>query len=144
MKNNQKIPLPLFILALVCANGGIIICLMHLVFHFIDSVNFAVGFLDNKFTFIVMLIASILSALASVSVMIILNRRESKSYFFRKVAFINFWICVINILLQRNVILPNMIETVTRNMIWFFVSMFTILTCVFCDGLLVMEENEEE
>lgn len=144
MKNNKKIPTPLFIFALICANGGIIICLMHLVFHFIDSVNFAVGFLDNNFTFIIMLVASILSALASVAVMMLLNIKESKSYFFRKVAFINFWICVINVLLQRNVILPNMIEPVTRNMIWFFVSIFTLLTCVFCNGLLVTDENAEE
>ena len=144
MKSSKNIPTSLFILALVSANAGIIICLMHLVFHFIDSVNFAVGFLDNNFTFIIMLVASILSALASVSVMMLLNIKESKSYFFRKVAFINFWICVINVLLQRNVILPNMIEPVTRNMIWFFVSIFTILTGVFCNGLLVAKENNDE
>ncbi len=144
MKNNKH-PLHSFLsaLALICANGGIIISLMHLVFHFIDSVNFAVGFLDNDFTYVIMLINSIISMIAAVSVMIILHYKGSKSYFFRKVAFITFWVAFLSLLFQRNVIYPKMLEEYQRNAVWFFLSVFTIINSVFCNGLLCMNQNAD-
>ena len=69
-----------FAIALICANGGIIISILHLVFHFIDSVNFAVAFLDSIFTEVIMLIASILSLLTTIFVLYILQKTKSKSY----------------------------------------------------------------
>ena len=129
MDNKKKLPKFFSIGTLILANGAIVIALMHLTFHFIDSVNFAVGFLENEVTSVLMLLLSIFSALTASGVIIILNHEESKSYFFRKVAFITFWICVLNIL----------IETVYRNMLWFFISMFTILNSVFCNGLVLAD-----
>jgi hypothetical protein len=139
MNKKSKVLHPVFLaIALIYANAGIIIAIMHLVFHFIDSVNFAVGFLDNKFTEIIMLVASVLSMFTSVFVLLILQRRESKSYFFRKIAFITFWICAFNILFQKNVIYPNVLEDFQKQALWFLVSMFTLFNSVFCNGLLAM------
>lgn len=139
MNKKSKVLHPVFLaIALIYANAGIIIAIMHLVFHFIDSVNFAVGFLDNKFTEIIMLVASVLSMFTSVFVLLILQRRESKSYFFRKIAFITFWVCAFNILFQKNVIYPNVLEDFQKQALWFLVSMFTLFNSVFCNGLLAM------
>jgi hypothetical protein len=139
MNKKSKVLHPVFLaIALIYANAGIIIAIMHLVFHFIDSVNFAVGFLDNKFTDIIMLVASVLSMFTSVFVLLILQRRESKSYFFRKIAFITFWVCAFNILFQKNVIYPNVLEDFQKQALWFLVSMFTLFNSVFCNGLLAM------
>jgi hypothetical protein len=139
MNKKSKVLPPVFLaIALIYANAGIIIAIMHLVFHFIDSVNFAVGFLDNKFTEIIMLVASVLSMFTSVFVLLILQRRESKSYFFRKIAFITFWVCAFNILFQKNVIYPNVLEDFQKQALWFLVSMFTLFNSVFCNGLLAM------
>lgn len=141
-QENKKIPSFLFWLSLLCANGAIIISLMHLVFHFICTVNFAVAFLDSEVTSVLMIILSAFSMIASACVMIILHRTKNNSYFFRKVAFITFWLCFLNILFQRNVILPNMVETYHRNMLWFFISVFTMINSVFCNGLLCMNQNQ--
>ncbi len=143
-KNKKNLPSIFMIIALICANGGIIISLMHLVFHFIDCVNFAVGFLDNNFTNIIMLINGIISLITAAFVLIILHYKESKSYFFRKVAFITFWLSFSNILLQRNVIMPNMLEEYQRNVVWFFLSVFTIINSVFCNGLLCLNKSTEK
>ncbi len=129
------------ILALLTANGAIVIALMHLVFHFIDSVNFSVAFLDSEVTHVLMIILSVLSALSALYVMYTMFNTKSKSYFFRKVAFITFWICILNILIQRNVILPNMVEDYYREMLWFFISIFTFLNSIYCNGLLCMESK---
>ncbi len=141
--NKQTIPAFLFWIAVLCANGAIVISLMHLVFHFIDSVNFSVAFLDSEVTSVLMIILSAFSMIASACVMIILHRKNSKSYFFRKVAFITFWICFLNILFQRNVIYPNVLETYQRNAVWFFVSVFSMINSIFCNGLLCVNSKEQ-
>ncbi len=142
--NNKKLPRHIYIGALITANISIVIALMHLTLHFIDSVNFAMGFLKSDVTKMLMFILSISSLINSVFVILILQKRESKSYFFRKVAFLNFWICFISILTNKNVILPNMIQEMHLKALWFFVSTFSMLTAVFCNGLLVMNYNEED
>ena len=142
--NNKKLPRPLFVGALITANISIIITLLHLTLHFIDSVNFAMGFLKSDVTKLLMFILSISSLVNSVFLFLILQKRESKSYFFRKVAFLNFWICFISIITNKNVILPNMIQDVHLKALWFFVSTFSMLTAVFCNGHLVMNYKDEE
>jgi hypothetical protein len=143
-KNKKSLPSIFLIIALICANGGIIISLMYLVFHFIDCVNFAVGFLANDFTKVIMLINSIISLVSAASVMIILHFNESKSYFFRKVAFITFWLCVFYALIHLDVILPDVIEKVYLKLIWFSISLFTMVTSIFCVGLLVMVPQKKQ
>ncbi len=143
--NNKKLPRPLYVGALITANISIVIALMHLTLHFIDSVNFAMGFLKSDVTKMLMFILSISSLVNSIFVILILQKRESKSYFFRKVAFLTFWICFISIITNKNVILPNMLQDVHLKALWFFVSTFSMLTAVFCNGHLVMNyKNEEE
>lgn len=142
-ENNKKtIPAFLFWIAVLFANGAIVISLMHLVFHFIDSVNFSVAFLDSEVTSVLMIILSAFSMIASACVMIILHQKNNKSYFFRKVAFITFWVCFLNILFQRNVIYPNVLETYQRNAVWFFVSVFSMVNSIFCNGLLCINNKE--
>jgi hypothetical protein len=144
MKNTNKKLHPIFhAVALICANVGIIIAIMHYVFHFIDSVNFAVGFLDNSFTEVIMLIVSITSVITACSIIYITYRNNRNSYFFRKIAFITIWVCFINILFQRNVIYPNLLEDYQREAIWFIVSTLTLINSVFCNGLLCMKVEEE-
>ena len=131
------------LIALLSANGAIVIALMHLVFHFIDLVNFSVAFLDSKVTHVLIFILSILSAITAVYVMYTAYYKKSKSYFFRKVAFITLWICVINILIQKNWILPNIVEEAYRETLWFFISIFTMLNSIYCNGLLCMKSSNE-
>ena len=130
------------LLALLSANGAIIIALMHLVFHFIDSVNFSVAFLDSEVTNVLMITLSVLSAFTAIYVMYTMFNTNSKSYFFKKVAFITFWICVINILIQKNVILPGTVKDNYGEMIWFFISIFTFFNSIYCNGILCMEKNK--
>lgn len=141
--NRQKPPFPFFLIAIISANVGIIISLMHLVFHFIDLVNFSVAFLDSEVTNVLMIVLSVSSFIASICVLMFLHREKNKSYFFRKVAFITFWICFINVLIQCNVIFPEAVEKNYRNAVWFFMSSFTLINSIFCNGLFCMEHKGE-
>ncbi len=142
-QTNKKLPLPLYVLSLISANGCIIISLMYLTFHFIDNVNFAMGFVKSEATQTLLVVLSILSAFTAAAVLIILNYRNSKSYFFRKVAFMTFWICIFCALLQFEVILVNVFEITILKFIWFTTSVLSIITSVFCNGLLVANSKEK-
>ncbi len=131
------------LIALLCANGAIVIALMHLVFHFIDLVNYSVAFLDSNVTHALIFILSIFSAITAIYVLYSSYLKKNKGYFSRKVAFITLWICVINILIQKNWILPNLVEAEYRETLWFFISIFTMINSIYCNGLLCMKASNE-
>ena len=132
------------LITLLCANASIVISLMHLVFHVINMFNSSVAFLKSNVTITLMLILSIISAFTAAAVMIILHYRNQKSYFFRKIAYTTFWVCLFSLLAQINVIFPKMIVNDYRNAVWFFVSILSITNSVFCNGLLVTDTEAKK